>query len=221
MWRFCASLPLFPSLCTPGLRVNDPCLPTSKGHGPMAFIVQPPFGQFLNDFLLTIYDSMFAFLSTRFTIHFQEALWKYQPELIDIRLSSQTNARAYRLMSVSRILSLHSCIVLAYSRHIGAFCDLWNIQTFKTIFFSYIWLLQNFGCFEIMPCNWGSPFKNIEVLLTYFNSLHETHNTDLPHMLWTPSVIEIFENDTTWSLCCNKVQFVVATATGFKEAVSP
>lgn len=46
MWRFCASLPLFPSLCTPGLRVNDPCLPTSKGHGPMACIVQPPFGHF-------------------------------------------------------------------------------------------------------------------------------------------------------------------------------
>ena len=78
MWRFCASLPLFPSLCTLGLRVNDPCLPTSKGHGPMAFIVQLPFGHF------------YMVFSSRFTIpclHFCQHVLIY----IFKRLSGSAN----------------------------------------------------------------------------------------------------------------------------------
>jgi hypothetical protein len=74
MWRFCASLPLCPSLCALGLRVNDPCLPASKGHGPMACVVQPPFRALLHGYLLNTYDSVFAFLSVCYNVHSQEAI---------------------------------------------------------------------------------------------------------------------------------------------------
>jgi len=78
MWRFCASLPLFPSLCTPGLRVNDPCLPTSKGHGPMACIVQPPFWHFY-----MVFFSRFMILC----LHFCQRILTY----IFNRLSGSAN----------------------------------------------------------------------------------------------------------------------------------
>jgi len=135
MWRFCASLPLFPSLCTPGLRVNDPCLPTSKGHGPMACIVQPPFGHFS-----MVFSLRFTILCFRFCQHVLIYIFKRlsgnanQNSAIYAALPRK-NARASRLLSVSCILSLRSCIVLACSRHIGAFYDVWNMQTFITIFF--------------------------------------------------------------------------------------
>jgi len=128
MWRFCASLPLFPSLCTPGLRVNDPCLPTSKGHGPMAFIVQPPFGYFY-----VIFSLRFTILCFSFCQHVLINIFKRpsgnakkkkkKKKLSDIRRCSQKCVRASRLLSVSCILSLRSCIELADSRHIWAFYD--------------------------------------------------------------------------------------------------
>ena len=49
------------------------------------------------------------------------------------------NAHASRLLSVSCILSLRSCIVLAYSRHIEEFYDVWNTQIFITIFLKIDW----------------------------------------------------------------------------------
>lgn len=116
------------------------------------------------------------------------------------------NASASRLLSVSHILSLHYFIVLAYSRHIGAFFSYETCKHSERFFFSNIWLLQNFRCSEIMPCNWGSPCKNAEVLLNYFNCWQEARYIDLLLLLWAPPVIEIFENDITFCLCCSKIR---------------
>jgi len=88
------------------------------------------FRAFFRAFLLMIYDSVFAFLSACFNIHFQEDIWKCQPKPNDVHLSSPKNARASRLLSMSRILSLHSWIVFDYSRDIRTFYDVWNMQTF-------------------------------------------------------------------------------------------
>lgn len=135
MWRFCASLPLFPSLCTLGLRVNDPCLPTSKGHGPMACIVHPPFGHF------------YMVISSQYTalyLHICQYVLIFILKMLSLEVPTKTqgyssvspkNASASRLLSVSHILSLHYFIALAYSRHIGAFFSYETCKHLERFFF--------------------------------------------------------------------------------------